>query len=321
MKEYLLRSALTCSSTANAYALPPFFLRLVSNPALIFFSQPPARPSPCPRRVGNPALALVPPVSAARGIAIGNLSSSNVLLTDHLWVQIAPSVPPVCVSGDAPRTRRTLSPSSSSRRSLSRSPLRRGGFSTRNIVGREEISEKEKKRRWRRQQKHERPGGRLLGGSPRPPPGEDLPLTYRWVKGMVTNLEYLLAVNTAAGRFLGDRSCHPIVPWVSDLSCRLEGAGSGGGDGEGWRDLTMTKFRLKKGDVQVRRGGREVRARLRSVGNRRGSQREVFACWGKWRAVFRGREGSSVCFGRGRGAGGFFLYPWCISVDDACELV
>lgn len=135
------------------------------------------------------------------------------------------------------------------------------------------------KRRWRRQQ-HDKSRGRQLGGSPRRPLGEDLPLTYRWVKGMVTNLEYLLAVNAAAGRFFGDRSCHPVVPWVSDLSRRVGEAGSRKGEEEGWRDLTMTKFRLKKGDAQVR--GRRGCASVRSV-TRPGFQREAFTCWGKWR--------------------------------------
>lgn len=69
---------------------------------------------------------------------------------------------------------------------------------------------------------------------------------------MVTNLEYLLAVNAAAGRLLGDRASHPVVPWVSDLSQRVAGTEARAERYEGWRDLTMTKFRLKKGDAQVR---------------------------------------------------------------------
>lgn len=68
---------------------------------------------------------------------------------------------------------------------------------------------------------------------------------------MVTNLEYLLAVNAAAGRVLGDRLCHPIVPWVSDLTCKVDEEVKEEGGGKGWRDLTMTKFRLHKGDAQV----------------------------------------------------------------------
>ncbi|CAM9221484.1 unnamed protein product, partial [Scytosiphon promiscuus] len=130
----------------------------------------------------------------SRGITVGNLSSGNILLTEHAWVQIAPSIP----------------------RLLDR--------------------RRRQKRQPRQQDLIRRP---TAIGSPRPPPGEDLPLTYRWVKGMVSNLEYLLAVNAAAGRLVGDRSCHPIVPWVCDFTGRV--------------DLTMTKFRLKKGDEQLDR--------------------------------------------------------------------
>lgn len=94
---------------------------------------------------------------------------------------------------------------------------------------------------------------------------------------MVTNLEYLLAVNAAAGRVLGDRLCHPIIPWVSDLTCKMgeevEEEGGGEGGGNGWRDLTMTKFRLQKGDAQVRSrrslcdlGSRRPRACISSAG-------------------------------------------------------
>ena len=69
---------------------------------------------------------------------------------------------------------------------------------------------------------------------------------------MITNLEYLLVVNAAAGRMLGDRLCYPIVPWVSDLTRRLEDEDGDREDSTaGWRDLTMTKFRLRKGDAQV----------------------------------------------------------------------
>lgn len=151
---------------------------------------------------------------AARGITVGNLGSSNVLLTEHLWVQVAPSIPPLLLGDGHAQPRHREGP-----------PLQRPFVAT-----------------------------------PRRPPGEDLPLTYRWVKGMVSNLEYLLAVNAAAGRVVGDRSCHPIVPWVCDFFRRVtEDEDAGGGEkskedgerGKGWRDLTMTKFRLKKGDAQV----------------------------------------------------------------------
>lgn len=168
---------------------------------------------------------------AARDITLGNLGSSNILLTEHLWVQVAPSIP--LLLGDRHTQPRHIE-------GLPRRPL---------------------------------------VATPRRAPGEDLPLTYRWVKGMVSNLEYLLAVNAAAGRVVGDRSSHPIVPWVSDFARKVtEGGKEDVGcaqkeqeenGGQGWRDLTMTKFRLKKGDEQVNfsnceHGGSEI-ARFRNA--------------------------------------------------------
>ncbi|CAM9940866.1 unnamed protein product, partial [Discosporangium mesarthrocarpum] len=107
-----------------------------------------------------------------------------------------------------------------------------------------------------------REGGGTHSYSPtalRPPPGHEYPLSYRWSRGWETNLAYLMEVNAAAGRVLGDSMRHPFLPWVTDFSVRLGvggvGLGSGLGQqrpaGKGWRDLTRTKFRLRKGDTQL----------------------------------------------------------------------
>lgn len=182
-------------------------------------------------------------LSSARNIAVGNLSVRNILLTRHLWVQIAPSIPSLLQGGGGTMASPQVTPKV---KAASRTfPPRTDG---------EEIPKT--MRRWQRQQQRQRQRqhlqrSRRLANNPRHPPGEDLPLTYRWVKGFVTNLEYLLAVNAAAGRLPGDRSCHPIVPWVSDLSQPVGEGVCVDGSGKGWRDLTMTKFRLKKGDEQV----------------------------------------------------------------------
>ena len=66
-------------------------------------------------------------------------------------------------------------------------------------------------------------------------------LTLDWMRGDVTNLEYLLLLNFLAGRRLNDADHHPIMPWVSDLTSP---------DGN-LRDLTKSKFRLTKGDEQL----------------------------------------------------------------------
>lgn len=55
------------------------------------------------------------------------------------------------------------------------------------------------------------------------------------------NLEYLMAINAAAGRSMIDAIFHPVLPWVSDLKVQ----------NGGWRDLSKSKFRLNKGDAQL----------------------------------------------------------------------
>jgi hypothetical protein len=39
-----------------------------------------------------------------------------------------------------------------------------------------------------------------------------------WQRGEITNLEYLLWLNAAAGRRPGDPNAHPVVPWVIDFT-------------------------------------------------------------------------------------------------------
>jgi serine/threonine protein kinase len=66
-------------------------------------------------------------------------------------------------------------------------------------------------------------------------------LTVRWCNRQVSNFEYLMALNEAAGRKMGDSTYHPVLPWVSDFHRQ----------GSGWRDFSKSKFRLKKGDKQL----------------------------------------------------------------------
>ena len=65
--------------------------------------------------------------------------------------------------------------------------------------------------------------------------------TAKWSNGELTNLDYLLVLNHAAGRRFGQPNNHPVVPWVCDFSSK-EG---------GERDLSKSKFRLNKGDAAL----------------------------------------------------------------------
>jgi hypothetical protein len=82
------------------------------------------------------------------------------------------------------------------------------------------------------------PGGLL------PTPSMGLPeLTRAWCRGWLSNLDYLLALNHAAGRREHDPNNHPVVPWVINFQADSPAAG--------WRDLGYTKYRLNKGDEQL----------------------------------------------------------------------
>lgn len=70
----------------------------------------------------------------------------------------------------------------------------------------------------------------------------DLPaLVDLWVNKKLSNFNYLMILNHLAGRRLGDPNHHPVLPWVMDFS----------GPDTGLRDLTVSKFRLNKGDHQL----------------------------------------------------------------------
>jgi len=70
-------------------------------------------------------------------------------------------------------------------------------------------------------------------------------LTHQWRNWKLSNLEYLMAVNAAAGRRMSDAKFHPVVPWVTDFSCAHASSEAH------WRDLSKSKYRLVKGDDQL----------------------------------------------------------------------
>ncbi|CAN7995423.1 unnamed protein product [Ixodes hexagonus] len=66
-------------------------------------------------------------------------------------------------------------------------------------------------------------------------------LVDEWVRGRMSNFEYLMALNQLCGRQSGNPCHHPVLPWVRDLN-QAEG---------GWRDLGRSKMRLTRGDRQL----------------------------------------------------------------------
>ncbi|GAB4814854.1 hypothetical protein N2152v2_001900 [Parachlorella kessleri] len=75
-----------------------------------------------------------------------------------------------------------------------------------------------------------------------------------WVAGELSNFDYLLSLNGLAGRRLGNPHCSPIMPWVLDMTVDPAAAACGQGGAEalhGWRDLSLSKWRLTKGDEQL----------------------------------------------------------------------
>ncbi|XP_013406370.1 WD repeat-containing protein 81 isoform X2 [Lingula anatina] len=71
---------------------------------------------------------------------------------------------------------------------------------------------------------------------------ETLPkLTDDWINGRISNFKYIMALNKLAGRRMGDPNNHPVLPWVIDFTTP---------NGE-YRDFSMSKYRLNKGDDQL----------------------------------------------------------------------
>ncbi|KAL9263385.1 GFS12-like protein [Drosera capensis] len=69
---------------------------------------------------------------------------------------------------------------------------------------------------------------------------------YKWWRGDMSNFEYLLVLNRLAGRRWGDQTFHTVMPWVIDFSVKTQENSDAG-----WRDLKKSKWRLAKGDEQL----------------------------------------------------------------------
>ena len=68
-----------------------------------------------------------------------------------------------------------------------------------------------------------------------------LKYTKQWLLGGISNFDYLMLLNHAAGREVGNFNHHAVMPWIMDFSVPYGG----------WRDFTKSKYRLNKGDSQL----------------------------------------------------------------------
>ncbi|XP_028170589.1 WD repeat-containing protein 81 [Ostrinia furnacalis] len=142
-----------------------------------------------------------------RGLSLGNLTLQDIYLTENLWLQILPLVTNNIHCLDASlihenKSKQTTPVVSSN----SQSQAKKEEWCWRN-----DAVQLEK-------------------------------LCMLWVRGRISNLDYLLHLNALAGRSADDPQAHFMVPWVTDFASRC---------GRNWRDLSKSKYRLNKGDRQL----------------------------------------------------------------------
>ncbi|XP_034242666.1 WD repeat-containing protein 81 isoform X2 [Thrips palmi] len=162
-----------------------------------------------------------------RGLVLGNVTLSDILLSQNLWIQVIPSledniydIPLECESSFLKDCNKAEGRSNSDNFS----------FTDENVLLKTDAvcpddSCKHTKKECSKDQ--------CIGLEK---------ACHSWITGQMSNLEYITQLNRLAGRRLGDPTCHHVLPWVSDFS---------GPNGGNWRDFTKSKFRLNKGDRQL----------------------------------------------------------------------
>ncbi|KAJ0177056.1 hypothetical protein K1T71_007065 [Dendrolimus kikuchii] len=143
---------------------------------------------------------------ADRGLSIGTLTLKDIYLTENLWLQVVPNITNNIYCLDA-----------SLIYELNRNKQNTPSISCQVTARREEWC-------WHKQA------------------AQLEKLCMLWVRGRISNLDYLLYLNVLAGRSSNDPQAHFMIPWVTDFASRC---------GRNWRDLSKSKYRLNKGDRQL----------------------------------------------------------------------
>ncbi|RVE48081.1 hypothetical protein evm_007268 [Chilo suppressalis] len=143
-----------------------------------------------------------------RGLSLGKLTLQDVYLSENLWVQVLPNITNNvhCLDASLIHERSKSKQSTPIANSSSEDQCKKEEWCWRN-----DAIQLEK-------------------------------LCMLWVRGRISNLDYLLHLNALAGRSATDPQAHFMVPWVTDFASRC---------GQNWRDLSKSKYRLNKGDRQL----------------------------------------------------------------------
>ena len=177
-----------------------------------------------------------------RGVTLGEqLSPDRIFVQEDGWIRLVIPITQLKPESDVPRKTENI-------------PIQNNT----DVQGYDEMSPR--RRRWR---SIFRKDGSLQDKSSTdegiqailPYPGfGDVP-TVQWQRGQLTNLCYLMMLNAAAGRTVGNHANPPILPWTTNFSREIDLINDrdkvGASDESPWRDLSKSKFRLKKGDEQL----------------------------------------------------------------------
>jgi len=155
----------------------------------------------------------------ALGLSVGDLRLQDIAVDDHLWIR----VPPPLVS----MLCRPVKSQLNCLQAETAGQLNQQSVPISSILHSGDASASSS----------DKPGRPLTGSSQI----NLATVVHKWVYGEISNFDYLMFLNSIAGRNVSDPNHYPILPWVMDFSspdC-------------GFRDLTKTKYRLNKGDEQL----------------------------------------------------------------------
>lgn len=166
-----------------------------------------------------------------RGLVLGNISLSDILLSENLWIQVIPFIEDNIY--DVPLRSEQLSKTFAKSDNIGKESAN-SSFLDDPIIQKDNSQCSDEQNIDRESNTNQECTRERCIGLEK--------ACHLWITGQMSNLEYLTQLNHLAGRRHGDPTCHHVLPWVSDFSAP---------NGVNWRDFTKSKFRLNKGDRQL----------------------------------------------------------------------